>query len=78
MKSFVLFLVLLLPACSILRPSPSVDTAGTATGSVKEPRKSKIEPQPAARPVPDEVPQPVRRDPIDQPPRKNGHIIEED
>jgi hypothetical protein len=76
MKSSVLFLVLLLSACSIIRPA--VDTTGKATGAVKETRKSKVESQPVARPVPDEAQQPVKREPGDIPPKKREHNIEED
>lgn len=76
MKIFVLFLVLLLPACSIIRPSAG--TTVKQTDAVKETRKSKVEPPPVARPVPNEAQQPVKREPSVQPPKKNGHNIEED
>lgn len=75
MKSFVLFLVLLLSACAGVFPSGGPN--GKANGAVKEQRKGKI-PQPVARPAPDEAQQPVQRDPVEQPPKKREHNIEED
>lgn len=73
MKSFVLFLVLLLSACASIFPSGGPN--GKAAGAVKEQRKI---PPPAAHPAPDEAQQPVKRDPVEQPPKKYEHNIEED
>ncbi|HXU94301.1 MAG TPA: hypothetical protein VFP33_11670 [Gallionella sp.] len=76
MKSFFLFLVLLLPACSIIRPSAG--TTVTAPDAVKETRKSKVESPPVARPAPDATQPPVKREPGGIPPKKREHNIEED
>lgn len=73
MKSFVLFLVLLLSACASVFPSDGPN--GKANGAVKEQRKK----PPVARPAPGETQQPVQREPAaEQPPKKYEHNIEED
>ncbi|HZW25506.1 MAG TPA: hypothetical protein VFF26_08480 [Gallionella sp.] len=66
MKNYVLFLALLLSACS------------SDFWTVKS--KAEPQPQPAVRqhPVPVEVQQPVRIDPVSPPQKKREHNIEED
>lgn len=70
-RGAVLLSVLLLSACASFRQ------ASGETAVVQENRPSDAAPQPAVRPRTDPV-ETQQQPPIDQPPKKSGHNVEED